>query len=250
MIPKTIHYVWVGDNKPSRFINNCIKSWMRYFPDFEVKLWSEKIFDVNSNPFVKAAYESKKWAFVADYLRLYALYTEGGIYFDTDVKVYKRFDDFLYHDISLATESMSEDESKVGVDSGIMGTIPNHPFFKECLNFYDNLNLNFKELKKDDWGDIVPAIPVVLSRCLEKYGFDYKNKTTLLNDNIKVYSTKNFGHGFWDNPKQGYFAVHYYMGSWRETKRGKFYKFCYDNDLIHLYHKIQKSIIKIKNFNT
>ena len=73
----------------------CIESWHRYMPDYEYKLWNEDNFDVNSVPYVKEAYEARKFAFVTDYVRLYALYTEGGIYMDTDVEVLKPYDDLL-----------------------------------------------------------------------------------------------------------------------------------------------------------
>ena len=35
MIPKKIHYCWFGGNKKSKLILECIKSWKRYFPDFD-----------------------------------------------------------------------------------------------------------------------------------------------------------------------------------------------------------------------
>lgn len=73
----------------------CIESWHRYMPDYEYKLWNEDNFDINCNRYVKEAYEAKKYAFVTDYVRLYALYTEGGIYMDTDVEVLKPYDDLL-----------------------------------------------------------------------------------------------------------------------------------------------------------
>ena len=73
----------------------CIESWHKYMPDYTYKLWDEDSFDVDSNPYVKEAYAERKFAFVTDYVRLYALYTEGGIYMDTDVEVLKSYDDLL-----------------------------------------------------------------------------------------------------------------------------------------------------------
>lgn len=73
-----------------------MQTWQKKMPDYELKEWNESNFDINNSiPFVKEAYKAKKWAFVTDYVRLYALYTEGGIYMDTDVKVLKPFDEFL-----------------------------------------------------------------------------------------------------------------------------------------------------------
>lgn len=64
-------------------------------PDWEYRLWNEDNFDVNVHPYTKEAYEAKKYAFVSDYVRLWALEREGGLYMDTDVEVFKSFDDLL-----------------------------------------------------------------------------------------------------------------------------------------------------------
>ncbi|MFP3393795.1 glycosyltransferase, partial [Brevibacillus sp. SIMBA_076] len=82
----------------SEFIEKCIESWEKHLPDYEFVEWNEENFDINCNQFVKEAYEEKKWAFVSDYVRLWALYHYGGIYLDTDVEVLKGFDAFLGHD--------------------------------------------------------------------------------------------------------------------------------------------------------
>ena len=95
MIPKKIHYCWFGRGQMPPMALKCIESWHRYMPDYEYKQWNEDNFDINSIPYVKEAYEAGKFAFVTDYVRLYALYTEGGIYMDTDVEVLKPYDDLL-----------------------------------------------------------------------------------------------------------------------------------------------------------
>ena len=103
MIPKVIHYCWLSNDPFPEKIKLCMQSWKEIMPDYEWKLWNTENFDIeNSIPYVKDAFACKKWAFVADYIRLYALYTEGGIYLDSDVKVLKRFDDFLHHGFFLS----------------------------------------------------------------------------------------------------------------------------------------------------
>ena len=87
MINKVIHYCWFGGNPKSDLINRCIESWKKYCPDYEIIEWNEKNFDIDSNKFVKEAYEARKWAYVSDYIRAYAIYNYGGIYLDTDVLV-------------------------------------------------------------------------------------------------------------------------------------------------------------------
>ena len=80
MIPKVIHYCWFGKRKKPYLIRKCIRSWHKILPDFEFKEWNETNFDINICPFVRQAYDEKKWAFVADYCRFYALHMEGGGY--------------------------------------------------------------------------------------------------------------------------------------------------------------------------
>lgn len=86
VIPKTIHYCWFGGNEMPPLVQKCIKSWKKHLPDYEFKLWDEKTFNINSSEWCKGAYANKKYAFVADYVRLVVLYENGGIYLDTDEK--------------------------------------------------------------------------------------------------------------------------------------------------------------------
>ena len=95
MIPKIIHYIWLSNDKKPTHIKKCMETWSKRLPDYKIKCWSMKDFDIDSVPYVKEAVVSHKWAFAADYIRLYAMYTEGGFYFDSDVVVKKSFDNFL-----------------------------------------------------------------------------------------------------------------------------------------------------------
>ena len=95
MIPKIIHLCWLsGDPYPAK-IAKCLDTWKKHLPDYEVMLWDTNRFDLNSSIWVRQAFEKKKYAFAADYIRFYALYHYGGIYLDSDVEVLKSFDDLL-----------------------------------------------------------------------------------------------------------------------------------------------------------
>ena len=95
MIPKTIHYCWFGQGPLPDSAQRCIESWHRCMPDWEYIRWDEENFDISSCPYAREAYEAKKYAFVSDVARLYALERYGGIYLDTDVLVYKSFEPLL-----------------------------------------------------------------------------------------------------------------------------------------------------------
>lgn len=98
MIPKIIHYCWFGRGEMPQLAKDCIASWHKFMPDWEYRLWNEDSFDINSVTYTKEAYEVGKYAFVSDYVRLWALEQEGGLYMDVDFEVYKPFDDLMqYH---------------------------------------------------------------------------------------------------------------------------------------------------------
>ena len=92
---KYIHYCWFGDKPLPKLAKKCIESWKKYLPDYELKEWNESNSNVEECPFIKEAYENKKWAFVADYVRTKAMYEYGGIYFDTDMEIIKPIDELL-----------------------------------------------------------------------------------------------------------------------------------------------------------
>lgn len=77
-IPKVIHYCWFGKNEKPDIVKKCIASWKKYCSDWEIKEWNEDNFDVTSIPYMKEAYEAKKWAFVSDVARLLIIYQSGG----------------------------------------------------------------------------------------------------------------------------------------------------------------------------
>ncbi|PFO73758.1 glycosyl transferase [Bacillus cereus] len=96
-IPRKIHYCWFGGKEKPSLVEKCINSWKKHLPEFEIIEWNERNFDVSCNIYTREAYEKRKYAFVSDYVRVHVLYYYGGIYLDTDVEVFKSFDDLLHH---------------------------------------------------------------------------------------------------------------------------------------------------------
>ena len=97
MIPRKIHFCWLSNDDFPPLIQHCLNTWKDVLPEYEIILWDTKRFNVNSISWVKEAYDAKKYAFAADYIRLYAVYTEGGVYLDSDVEVIKSFNDLLQY---------------------------------------------------------------------------------------------------------------------------------------------------------
>ena len=124
MIPKIIHYCWFGGKNLPPLAKRCIASWKKYLPDYEIKEWNESNFDINCCDYVREAYQAKKWAFVTDYVRLFVLVNEGGIYMDTDVEVIGSLDYFLEN------EAFSGLENSSYISTGIMASERNFKLFE------------------------------------------------------------------------------------------------------------------------
>ena len=132
MIPKIVHYCWFGKGPKNELAIKCIASWKKYLPDYEIKEWNEDNFDVNMFPYAKEALENRKFAFVTDVVRLYALYTEGGVYMDTDVEVLKTYDPFLHHHM------FSGFETDGNVPTGMIAAEKGSVWAKELLDGYQS----------------------------------------------------------------------------------------------------------------
>ncbi len=132
MIPKKIHYCWFGHGEMPDSAKQCIASWHNTMPDWEYKLWNEENFDINAWDYCKEAYHAKKYAFVSDVARLYALYTEGGVYMDVDVFSIKPFNDLM----SLSGFIGFEGSKNKPIGTGIIGTSINSKWAKEQLDLY------------------------------------------------------------------------------------------------------------------
>ena len=115
MIPKIIHYCWFGRGPMPDYALRCIESWHRYMPDYTFHLWNEDNFDINSYAYAQEAYDSKKYAFVSDVVRLWALKTEGGIYMDVDFEVYKSFESLLQYDAFAGFEGSKTNPVMMGI---------------------------------------------------------------------------------------------------------------------------------------
>ena len=132
MIPKVVHYCWFGRGPKNELATKCIESWKKFLPDYEIKEWNENNFDVNMYPYAKEALENRKFAFVTDVVRLYALYTEGGVDLDTDEKILKTYDPFLHH------QRYSGVETNNNVPTGMMAAEKGSVWAKELLEQYND----------------------------------------------------------------------------------------------------------------
>lgn len=212
MIPKIIHYCWFGGNPYPDLVKRCIDSWKKHLPDFKIIEWNEQNFDVNSNTFVKEAYEAKKYAFVSDYVRLYALYNYGGIYLDSDVEVVKSLEPFLEHKAFTGAE-----DAKYCV-TGTMGAEKHHPWIKKLLEYYDD-----KSFLGD--GGSIPNTQIITNITKEMYGFESSSHYQNFNNELHIYPFEYFCAKDYKTGKikktENTYTIHHFNGSWLSEKQKK-----------------------------
>lgn len=210
----------------------CIDSWHKFMPDYEYRLWNEDSFDVTSVPYVKEAYEARKFAFVTDYVRLFALYTEGGIYMDTDVEVLKPYDDLL----NLSGFTGYEGSKYLPPVTGTMASEPGNAWVKEQLDSYQVSHFLLPDGSMDTTTNTVR-----ITRIMKEGGFVPDGKKQVYKD-MYVFPVEFFC------PRQtsgevimteNTYCDHHFMGSWDDTKKASPIKRL-------LGPKLMTSLIKLK----
>lgn len=233
-IPKTIHWCWLSGEDVPPFLQECMASWKRRMPEYTLKCWTHENFDIHAVKWVEEAVAERKWAFAADYIRLYALYTEGGIYLDSDVEVLRSFDSLLgydfftgseynpteykYADVPVDAQGVPVDRDAFvpgyGLQAAIMGAAKGSGFIRECMDFYEGHH--FREADGTLHTEL--TMPLVIAKVAERHGFRYLDKeqvldgggiyiggNSLLPSNICLlrFRTRAFHHcaGSWLDPK-------------------------------------------------
>lgn len=213
MIPKIIHYCWFGSAPIPVGLAKYMESWKQYCPDYAVKLWNENNFPIDTFPFAKEALENKKYAFVADVCRIYALHKEGGIYLDTDMQLLRPLDSLLDHDVFFGYE----DDGNIGVS--IIGAERDSEFITDILNQYLNIEKNvFVNNKYLDY-----IMPKLITKV-------YKTKSLLVPDQVytvpdycttypsEYFYPKSYRTGILKITPDS-FAIHHYDASWHDDKK-------------------------------
>lgn len=213
MIPKVIHYCWFGGNSIPELEQKCINSWKKYCPDYEIKEWNERNFDFSCCAYAKEAYDAKKWAFVADYVRLRILVEYGGIYMDTDVEVVKPLDAFLQEKAFLGFE---EDEY---VATSIMACEKDFNLFDTFLKRYDKRRF----LKPDGTYDVTTNV-VEITHFLLEHGLLLNNKKQTI-EGLTLYPKEYFCPKNHETKKiertDNTYAIHHFAGSWLKPSHWK-----------------------------
>jgi peptidoglycan hydrolase-like protein with peptidoglycan-binding domain len=180
-IPRIVHYCWFGRGEKTKKMLKCMQSWKKQLVGYHFMEWNEDNFNIQTNRYVKEAYGARKFAFVSDYARLYALYHFGGIYLDTDVEVIKPLDPFLEH------EAFSGFEDERHLQSGTMGAVKGHLWIKELLDEYEQRSF----IRPDGTFDTTTNTAVMTRNC-SKYGLIPDGTRQVLKNGVTFYPRTYF----------------------------------------------------------
>lgn len=213
MIPKIIHYCWLSDDPIPTDLQNYMASWRKKLPEYEFIHWNFERFDKASSKWVSDAFDNKKYAFAADYIRLYALYNYGGIYLDMDVEVLKSFNPFLNLHTMLGWQN------DIGLEVAAFGVKKHSDWVGKCLDYYNNRNF----VKNDGTFDMKP-LPLVIGEILEKNSYKLRNVHTIeeaaetADKEIPVFPSDYFSPKSYKTGKiqsnDNTYSIHHFAGSW------------------------------------
>ncbi|MCX4350747.1 MAG: glycosyltransferase [Lachnospiraceae bacterium] len=211
-IPKIIHYFWFSKEPKEGLVAECIESWKRACPDYELREWNADNYDVAANPFAYEAFKQRKWAYASDYARLDVVHKYGGIYLDLDVILHKSLDVLLSNEFFVGFGPIRD------VEAAIFGAVQGSPLVKEMMQIYSgrvfepNVSMTLLNLQ-----------PVLLDRFFENKGFEingkYQEKDGAVIYPRDLFSAKNWFTGEHEITEIA-LGIHECAGGWT-SKNGK-----------------------------
>lgn len=214
MIPKIIHYCWLSNDPYPSKIQRCINSWKKYLPDYEIMLWNFDRFPRGTALWVDQAFDNHKYAFAADYIRLYALRNYGGIYLDSDVEVLKTFDDLLDLPYFLGHEN-----SPNGIEAAVLGCEKGWPLIDSLYKEYEG-----KSFVDENGVMDVDEMPKKFKKCINTYYClnDISSKEEFIRTPhvVNIFPIDWFSPMTWDTHEltvtHNTYTIHHFAGSWIE----------------------------------
>ena len=190
-------------------------SWRRVLPDYQVQEWNEANSPLEANSYTRAAYKQKLWSRLSNYVRLHALYREGGIYLDTDVEVVRSFTPLLAQSCFLGFQQ--EEEQLDWVNGAVLGAEAGHPFIKRCME----LTVQRFDMEGEFYRGPTIITTVLKEMGLGAYGLQELDGVTICPAEY-FYPYPWFGQFSPDCVKPSTYCVHYWAASWLKQERRRF----------------------------
>jgi len=209
MIPKIIHYCWFGKGEKPELVVRCLDSWQKYLRDYRMVEWNEENFDVNSYQYSAEAYRERKFAFVSDVCRLFALKSTGGIYLDTDVEFLKPLDEAMLNHVAFTGF-----EDNLLLSSAIMGSVPDSRWINDLLAYYDKRSFYLANGKPDT----MPNTENITAFMKVGEGLQLNNSFQQIEGYCVVYPSEFFSPKSWKTLKikitSNTCCIHHFAASW------------------------------------
>lgn len=248
MIPKIIHLCWMSGDPFSSDIQKCIDSWKRILPDYEIWLWDTKRFDLSTSVWVTEAYDKKKYAFCADYIRMYALFNYGGVYLDSDVEVLRSFNDLLTLPYFIGYES------KQYFEAAVIGAEKGNPFIGDVLAYYKD-----RHFVKENGSLDIQIMPEVMmnvtnskwKRVLINEISDFINDPTIIN--VFPYDwfspIDSTGKRYVLRVSKNTYCIHHFASAWVDWRVKLLVKlFGYNSPLRYRIQRLGKSFLNLISY--
>ena len=242
MIPKKLHLIWVGDQPKSELVLKCIESWKTHLPDYEIIEWGNEALSLIDNDYAKETFKCRKWAFLSDYLRLYALYHHGGIYLDSDVEITQSLDPFLSNQFFSGYELY---DSQISPITAVMGAEPHNEIIHSLLKEYDDLHFYTPEKGMNLTTNTLRITEHFKNKFSLFPPYD-GNQTTKLTEGSLIYPSYYFCTP--ESSKDNY-SIHHFNGSWLDGYSRKNKLRFLDFSLVRFKRERAKSYILPLAFN-
>lgn len=234
LIPKTIHYCWFSGSKIPEALERCIGTWKEMCPDYEIVRWDESNYDVKRWAYTSQAYEAGKWGFIPDVARLEILYSYGGFYLDTDVRLLRNLDALRYQPAFCGREEWGH----VNFGGG-SGCKKHCGIIKEILDFRKNVEFTVPGGYNTEASAYFETTP------LTERGLSIVNETEIV-DELTVYGSEYF-HPYnyisgTERITENTISIHYFNGGWL-GEQGKKYR----EETREKYDTVIKSMLPVEN---
>lgn len=214
LIPKKLHYMWLGRNPLPDNLKECVESWKKYCPDYEIIEWNEDNYDISKHPYMEQAYKAGAFGFVPDYARIDILHNEGGFYLDMDVELKRSIDDLRYQKAFCGVEKW-----QIINFGGLSGSVKGNPMMKEFLDAREKIYFLNKDGSQNKG-----TCGFYDTRVALKHGYKINGTSQAIGD-INIYAYDYFQPYDYmsgiNNETGNTYSIHWFSGSWLDEKMTK-----------------------------